>query len=995
MAASAFLWMHVEKLVTFFLFASCDMSSSSTPSSAPPQRGTRRSRGRGRPSRATKNKEHSHDQEHTPSHHHASDRKSSRKFGAKLTHQKEASAPAPPPTVREYTDLRSRIVTEISQGEYDCIICYNAIKRKHPIWSCTRCYAVLHLSCVRTWAERSVTQIKEQNALHQEASIRDMPGHWRCPGCQDVKHDVPRTYKCWCHRVSNPHPPSHGVPHSCGGRCKRGCKRHGCPANKCHPGPCPPCAATVEVACFCGKEPHMHVRCSQLPPETGGRLSCGNACGKSLACGHHTCAQPCHAGPCAPCAEILVDVPCFCGRHARTITCGERPPEAAGLRACWSCQEPCGAPLACGHHTCQKPCHIRTGVAPCPYGPDQVRTCPCGRTPLLDRLDCRDPIPTCEASCGKIHASCGHACSATCHIGPCPPCEASVLQVCRCGASKRRVMCCEAKVSNEPFLCDQICKVSRHCGKHVCQQRCCPLAYQASVPKKMLPTDLSLLDPMHYHACHVRCQKPLSCGRHTCDAPCHRGACAPCLRSTFTEVSCTCGRTVLDPPVPCGTQVECSYPCSLPPPPCGHPKISHTCHPPDTPCPPCVHLTNKVCMCGRTTLPAVPCSRKNVRCSAPCRRTLACGQHTCSGACHAEGECPPCKQVCGRPRPLCGHPCERPCHAPVACDTSEPCRAMILRHCECGHREQLDVCGAAPGVDREPVPMLSCTPACKVAQRNARFARALGLDVRSEHVSYAPALVQYVAQDPRGAQAVQDVLNEFVQSPRAAAQVHSLLASYALRRGCEPIKVHMDLLTFVEQLARMYHLETELCTLSGLLYTGPLVSPARDADVRVRRTRDTRIPSVLLTEYAATQPARSALEARRHVSPRTPYGNAVWIDGVLDDAALSVALQRVNLNGQRSWHVRQVQTATLLTHIRLEPQSLASVASGPKPQGNESLSTPTERRLLRLCEDVQHAWESAGAKAPATVALCACADDVRITHLFRQGRWERYEASLA
>ena len=59
------------------------------------------------------------------------------------------------------------------------------------------------------------------------------------------------------------------------------------------------------------------------------------------------------------------------------------------------------------------------------------------------------------------------------------------------------------------------------------------------------------------------------------------------------------------------------------------------------------------------------------------------------------------------------------------------------------------------------------------------------------------------------------------------------------------------------------------------------------------------------------------------------------------------------------------------------------------------LLEPTERRLLRLCEDVQHAWESAGAKAPATVALCACADDERITHLFRQGRWERYEASLA
>ena len=122
------------KIGQFFLFASCDMSSSSsTPSPAPPQHGTRRSRGRGRSTRATKNKEHSHNQEHTPSHHPASDRKSSRKFGAKLTYQKEAFAPAPPPTVREYTDLRSRIVTEISQGEYDCIICYNAIKRKHPI----------------------------------------------------------------------------------------------------------------------------------------------------------------------------------------------------------------------------------------------------------------------------------------------------------------------------------------------------------------------------------------------------------------------------------------------------------------------------------------------------------------------------------------------------------------------------------------------------------------------------------------------------------------------------------------------------------------------------------------------------------------------------------------------------------------------------------------------------------------------------------------------
>ena len=971
-----------------------------------------------------------------------------RRFGAKLTNSSETppaamSSTSRPVSVPEYADLRSRILAELANDEYDCTICYNVIKRRQPIWSCTRCYAVLHLTCVRTWAERSVSQIQEQNAMHQDAAVRETPGHWRCPGCQDVKYEVPRTYKCWCGRITNPTPPPHAAPHSCGSRCKRGCVRHGCPAVKCHPGPCPPCAATVQVTCFCGKEPHMQVRCSQLPraategteadtisdrtfnpnqshTSAAGILSCGQLCGKSLACGHHTCPQPCHPGACPSCAITLHEVPCFCGRHTRTMRCGERLPEAAGLNSGWSCQEPCHAPFACGYHSCSRPCHVRSGIAPCPYAPERVKTCPCGRMPLTNRSDCRDPIPTCEATCGKIHPSCGHACEATCHSGPCPPCSMQVLQVCRCGASKRQVPC--GTNTDTVYLCQTICKVTRHCGKHQCQRQCCPLAYQAGVSKKMLPTDLSQLDPVGFHACDARCTKTLSCGRHTCDAPCHRGACAPCLRSTFTEVSCTCGRTVLEPPVPCGTQVECSHPCSLPPPPCGHPKIPHTCHPADTPCPPCVHLTSKVCVCGRTTMSAVPCSRRNVRCGEPCRALLACGQHICPGACHAEGECPPCNQVCGRPRPVCGHPCERPCHAPEPCSADEPCRAVLARRCACGHREKLDVCGAAPGIERPPVPPLECVPACKVAQRNARFARALGLDTQREEVSYSATLLQYVAQNPRGSQAVQEVLNEFVQSPRVSAQLRALLTSFAVRRGCEPIKVDAPLLAFTEELAHAYHLEVGLCTPQGLIHTGPVPSNGRDVDVRLRRLRDTRIPTVLLTEFAASHPARTSLEARRLRSAATaargsatamglptsgasvPRGNALWITASrsvtgeaalenMDQTALATALGDASLGGRRSWTMVCCNEGTLLTHIQLEPQSLAAIASRPKPPGSDALS-PIERRLLWVSEDVQRALASAGAPTDEEVLLCSCTEGCQVTHVFRDGRWSRQDVVM-
>lgn len=85
---------------------------------------------------------------------------------------------------------------------------------------------------------------------------------------------------------------------------------------------------------------------------------------------------------------------------------------------------------------------------------------------------------------------------------------------------------------------------------------------------------------------------------------------------------CYCGRTVLDPPIPCGTRINCNYPCSRPLLPCGHPKTPHSCHEEPSPCPPCPSLTNKLCACGKKTVNNVRCSQEKVSCGAKCGKSV-------------------------------------------------------------------------------------------------------------------------------------------------------------------------------------------------------------------------------------------------------------------------------------------------------------------------------------------------------------------------------------
>lgn len=127
--------------------------------------------------------------------------------------------------------------------------------------------------------------------------------------------------------------------------------------------------------------------------------------------------------------------------------------------------------------------------------PKQYR-CYCGK--VIDPAF--DPwlVPhSCGQECGRpLRPDCGHTCHLLCHPGPCPPCPQTVKVTCHCKKTKPELRRCGASEWS--------------CGKP--------------------------------------CMKILTCGRHQCSLPCHKGECVMCHETAVQK--CRCGRhTDL---LPCG-----------------------------------------------------------------------------------------------------------------------------------------------------------------------------------------------------------------------------------------------------------------------------------------------------------------------------------------------------------------------------------------------------------------------------------------------------------
>ncbi|XP_053570563.1 transcriptional repressor NF-X1 [Bombina bombina] len=701
------------------------------------------------------------------------------------------------------------LIEQLTEEKYECMVCCEVVRVMAPVWSCQSCYHVFHLNCIKKWARSPASQAEDGNS------------GWRCPACQNVSPRVPSIYTCFCGKVNHPEWNRNEIPHSCGELC--GKKRSGfdCPHTcniLCHPGPCPSCPAFVTKTCECGRT-SQSVRCG-----LSATMHCTNVCGNPLNCGEHSCTQVCHAGKCQSCQQIIHQA-CYCDGSSRDVACGTDKDIYDGFGN-FSCQKLCGKKLNCGKHSCTEVCHPQP-CQPCPRLPQIVRFCPCGQTPLskllelgcVDRKTCTDPIPSCGKTCGKP-LPCGshdyiHTCENLCHEGECGPCSRTSSITCRCGTKTKEVSC--ALIQNEgdlTFICDKRCNKKRQCGRHKCNEICC-------VDKE--------------HKCSLICGHKLNCGLHRCDEPCHRGNCQNCWQTSFDELTCYCGETVIFPPIPCGTRPpECKNPCTRQHE-CDHP-VFHSCHSEEK-CPPCTYLTQKWCMGKHELRNNIPCHLTDISCGLRCNQLLLCGMHKCKRICH-KGDClidEDCKQPCTFPRPDCGHPCNAPCHPSQPCPPSI-CTAQVELQCECGRRKETMVCSVASSTYQRITAIsmatkltemqlgdtmdigklvtkkemkqtrLQCDEECMALERNRRLAEALNIsensdpfNIRSSGSKYSDNLKEDARRDLKFASELEKEMKALVDAVNKGKQTK--------KSHCFP-PMNRDHRKLIHDLAEVYCVES-------------------------------------------------------------------------------------------------------------------------------------------------------------------------------------------
>ncbi|KAJ7912584.1 hypothetical protein B0H13DRAFT_2250977 [Mycena leptocephala] len=689
--------------------------------------------------------------------------------------------------------------------------CYSAGTQQY-------CWTTFHLQCIRSWAAQSVKEVADAWAARGE------PQHGG-----DAPRRRPNFIPLLLRFDAVPAPARISTPHSCVSprtRARPTCA-HPCPL-LCHPGPCPPCRITTDVECGCPKGTVLALRCGETD------VSCGSICGRTLSCGAHSCTHECHTDVCDPCA-VREQAQCFCGKEEREVGCGEGDAVPCTHDGA---DEPWVGRFACDN-TCDGssivPCHPANGpAAECPRAPGKPSDVP-DTFPV--RADCSAPIPTCQSPCGSI-LSCGHACAAACHEGACPP------------GSTKSMLCAVAtgEGGEREVLCEKACKALRACGRHRCLRVCCPLASVAALQQKGKGKKRAA----EVEAAGIGEERNLSCGEHRCEQRDHKGPCGPCLRSRFEELICPCGLTVLEPPIPCGTRIQCTYQCPRPPPSCGHPRTQHLCHSDDVGCPPCPFLTTKKCMCGKKDIGNVRAAHECVSCWSVCGRLLGCGYHHCEHLCHTADEgCGACVSACSKSRKLClplHHPCTQPCHAPSSCDESGPCTAVITVTCPCGRIRQPVQCGksvATPAGRENQQP--KCSNKCLIAKRNARLADTLGISQESREcgpaVVWPDEVLAFGHANSKFVGVVEKAFADFVASekkmqvlphmpPECRKFVHDVATVYRMDTQMVDQEPHRSV-----QLLRCFDTKVPLPLLSNALAaSGPLPSLGKLADLRTGAT---------------------------------------------------------------------------------------------------------------------------------------------------------------
>jgi transcriptional repressor NF-X1 len=704
-------------------------------------------------------------------------------------------------------------------------------------------------------------------------------------------------------------------------------------------------------SCFCDKK-SMTRRCLDTDYEHG--WGCGEVCGEMMDCGEHRCSRPCHEGPCGEC-EVRIPARCYCGQVQKDILCRDKSAEKKSSQShssaddshiveewigTFECANLCSRPFDCGKHTCDKPCHQQDAKSPhCPRSPDVVTHCPCGKTPLNElpeatRSTCEDRIPNCTKPCHNV-LDCGHLCEQLCHQGKCSPCFQRVSISCRCGRTTSPTICHQG--TEELPQCMRICRVSLNCGRHECGERCCAgerkAAERNANRRKPRPLDSAPRRPGDNfeaeHICTRSCNRLLRCGNsdHRCQELCHKGPCGSCREAIFEELSCNCGRTVLQPPLPCGTTPPpCRFACERPKG-CGHPQMSHNCHGDDESCPKCPFLTTKACLCGKNVLKNQPCWLSDVRCGDTCGKTLRCGAHKCQKQCHRPGECEePCRQLCGKELSACGHPCMASCHFPDTCKEDKPCQHKIFITCECQRIKQESKCAASKQGDGNCKKVLKCDEECARLERNHKLALALNVDPdqSNDHNPYSTETLNLYQQNSTWAAAQEKQLRLFAADPEAK------------RLRFKPMQRQQR--AFVHHLSEDFGFDTES------------MDPEPHRHVAIFKTpRFVMAPMKTLAECARTRPlqrpppapaATATLRPKPSNTTGDPY-NAFLVT----NPRFALTIEEVN-------NVVKSVLATKSFRLELEVSFLPSEAVAMKPPLVARLNID-EREMQKLLESIQ------------------------------------------
>ncbi|XP_071551737.1 protein shuttle craft [Panulirus ornatus] len=525
---------------------------------------------------------------------------------------------------------------------------------------------------------------------------------------------------------------------------------------------------------------------------------------------------------CPACQGSTPKVPnayrCFCGKM--------REPEWNRRDIAHSCGEICGRSRVIDW--CKHKCNILCHPGPCPPCTAFIkRSCPCGAKFCEVKCSITEPF-LCDGVCGKLLNCEGHKCEKKCHTGPCGDCQQQISQRCHCGKNMREVVCTQETFGTTTYGCGCTCCHTLECGNHQCEAEChpgdcqpckravdtithCPCGKMRQCSRHKCNTKCCIdID----HLCTLVCGRMLSCGLHKCWESCHRGKCPRCLHTSFEELTCHCGASVIYPPVPCGTKPPCcENPCQRPQN-CHH-EATHPCHP-DESCPPCTVFVDKPCYGNHKVMLRTLCYLSGVSCGALCGRPLPCGLHKCQRVCH-EQPCVPegtfCTQKCVKLRESCGHPCNSPCHTEACPDTS--CKEMVKISCECGHRKatlqcsendreyrtlatsmlasQMQNMNSGCSVDLtdiftatarpDKLKRLACSEECQTEERNRRLALALQIENPEAREKlgnscglYSDFMKEEARKDPNLAKMVHDALTDLVMKVRESKQkscIHS------------------------------------------------------------------------------------------------------------------------------------------------------------------------------------------------------------------------------